>query len=411
MGDGRRGRLLVLTGIVLVALTLRSAATAVSPLLDELRADLGISTAQIGVLGLLPPAVFAAVGVLTPALGRRFGLERTLVLSLVITGVGSVTRALAPEPRSFLALSALTLAGMAMGNVLLPPLVKRYFPDRIGPVTSGYVVIVALGAALPPYTDVPLNGTFGWRMALASWVLVAALALLPWLAQLRNPRAGRLRDDQARLPVLRSRRAWGLTLVFAMTALSVYSLFAWLPDILVDAGLSPGSAGAMLGLYAALGILPSLVLPLITVRMANPFPLLVFFVGLFLTGYAGLIFAPSTATVLWVVLAGLAPGSFPMVLTLISLRTTTEAAATSLSGMVQGIGYAVAGIGPLAVGLLREATGSWTASLVLLGVTSSLTAVGGWYGCRPGTVESELGLAIPDSDEHGDLPVRTARIP
>ncbi|CAN5666038.1 MFS transporter [soil metagenome] len=411
MGDGLRGRLLVLTGIALVALSLRAAATAVSPLLGELRTDLGIGTVQIGVLGLLPPMVFAAVGTMTPALGRRFGLERILVVSLVITGVGSVTRALAPEPISFLVLSAVTLSGMAMGNVLLPPLFKRYFPDRIGPVTSGYVVIMALGAALPPYTDVPLNATFGWRVALASWALVAMLALLPWVVQLRGPRAGRLSADQVRLPVLRSRRAWGPTLVFAMTALSVYSMFAWLPDILIDAGLSPGAAGAMLGLYAALGILPSLVLPQITVRMANPFPLLIFFVGLFLAGYAGLILAPATATVVWVVLAGLAPGSFPMVLTLINLRTTTEAGASSLSGMVQGIGYSVASIGPLVVGLLREATGSWTASLVLLGVTASLTGVGGWYGCRAGTVEAELGVLVREVDAPMSPPATSAGTP
>lgn len=394
----RREHLLVLAGIILVALTLRSAATAVSPLLGELRADLGIGTTQIGLLGLLPPMVFAAVGALTPTLGRRFGLERTLVVSLVITALGSATRALAPEPITFLALSAITLAGMAMGNVLLPPLVKRYFPTRIGSVTSGYVVIVAMGAALPPYTDVPLEATFGWRVALASWAFVAVLAMLPWLAQLRISRPDGLPDTGARVPVLRSRRAWGLTVVFAMTALSVYSLFAWLPDILIDAGLSPGSAGALLGFYAALGILPSLVLPQITVRMANPFPLLAALVALYLAGYTGLIVAPATATVLWIVLAGLAPGSFPMVLTMINLRTGSESGASALSGMVQGIGYAVAGIGPLAVGLLREATGSWTASLVLLGVTAGIGGLGGWFGCKPGTVEAELGLACDDPE-------------
>lgn len=393
----RREQLLILAGLVFLALTLRSAATAVSPLLDELRADLGIGTTQIGVLGLLPPMVFAVGGALTPALGRALGVERVLVLSLVITAVGSVTRPLAGEPVMFLVLSAVTLFGMAMGNVLLPPLVKRYFPRHIGPVTSGYVVLMAVGAALPPYTDIPLNDAFGWRVALGSWAIVAGLALVPWVVQARKPRRGLELSPHGRLPVMRSRRAWGLTIVFAMTSMNVYSMFAWLPEILIDAGLSSGSAGALLGLYAALGIPPSLVLPLITVRMANPFPLVVLFVVLFLTAYAGLIFAPGTATVLWVILAGLAPASFPMTLTMISQRTESEAGASALSGMVQGVGYAIAGFGPLVVGVLHDVTGSWTAALVLLSAGAVISGIGGWFACRPGTVEAELGLTLNGS--------------
>lgn len=382
----------MLAGIVLLALSLRSAATAVSPLLDELRADLSIGTTQIGMLGLLPPTVFAIGGTVTPALARRLGLERTLVLSLVLTAVGSLARALAAEPWSFLALSAVTLFGMSMGNVLLPPLVKRYFPGRLGPLTSGYVVLMALGAALPPYTDIPLEDAFGWRVAIGSWALVAALALVPWLVVLRRAPGNGGLTDGARLPVRRSRRAWGLTVVFATTSLNVYTMFVWLPELLIEqAGLAPGTASALLGLYAALGIPPSLVLPQIVVRMANPFPLMVAFSVLFVSAYAGLIWAPQTWTLLWVVLAGLAPASFPVTLTMITQRTESEPAASALSGMVQGMGYAVAGLGPLVVGVLREVTGSWTPALVLLSVAAVISGIGGWYASQPGTVEAELG--------------------
>lgn len=387
-----RGRLMVLIGIVVVALTLRSAATVVSPLLDALRADLGIGTTAVGVLGLLAPACFAAVGALTPALGRRFGLELALVLSLGVTAVGSLTRPLAGDTLTFLALSAVTLSGMAMGNVLLPPLVKRYFPDRIGSITGLYVVVIAIGAALPPYVAVPLADSFGWRVSLGSWAVVAVVAVVPWLPQLRRTGGGDLIDGGARVSVRRSRRAWGLTVMFGVTAFNVYSLFAWLPSILVDAGIPVAGAGALLGLYAGVGIPASIVVPLIASRMANPFPLVVLLAAFFAVGYAGLLAAPATVTWVWLVFAGLGPATFPISIAMINLRTATESASASLSGMVQGIGYSAAGLGPLAFGLLHDATAGWTASIALLASTVGLMLAGAWFACRPGTVEDELGL-------------------
>lgn len=405
---GGRGRVLVLVGIVLVALTLRSAATAVSPLIESLRADLGFGTTAIGVLGLLAPACFAAVGALTPALGRWLGLERALVVSLCVTAAGSLARPLAPSTALFLALSAVTLSGMAAGNVLLPPLVKRYFPGRIGATTSLYVVMIAVGAALPPYLAVPVADSFGWRLSLASWGLVALIAILPWLPRLPAARGGDV-IAQGRVAVLRSHRAWGLTVMFGMTALNVYALFVWLPPILIDAGLSVDRAGALLGLYAGTGIPASIVVPLIAARMADPFPLVALFAAFFWFGYAGLMFAPAAYPALWVILAGLGASTFPISITMINLRTTSEPGSASLSGMVQGIGYAAAGVGPLVVGLLHDATATWTASLGLLGGTVVLMLFGAWFACRPGTVEQELADRAGHRDDHGVSLVRTSR--
>lgn len=382
---------LVLAGIAVVALTLRSAATAVSPLLPDIRADLTFGTTAVGILGLLAPGCFAAFGAVTPWVGRRLGLERALVLSLLVTATGSVTRPLAGSVPVFLGLSAVTFGGMAMGNVLLPPLVKRYFPGSIGAITGFYVVLIAVGAALPPYVELPVADAFGWQVSLASWGGVALLAVLPWLPLIRTRRDnGRI--EGGGLPVLRSRRAWGLTVMFGFTALNVYTLFAWLPQILVDAGLSPAAAGGLLGLYAGVGIPASLIVPVVAARMARPFPLIVLFAVFFWTGYAGLVWSPSAHPALWVVLAGLGAGTFPISITAINLRTATGPASSSLSGMVQGIGYAGAGLGPLGAGLLHEATGGWTAALLVLAGTVVFVVAGGWWALAPGTVEDELGI-------------------
>ncbi|MBA2416341.1 MAG: MFS transporter [Geodermatophilaceae bacterium] len=407
---GRRVQLLVLVGIALIALTLRSAVTAVSPLIEDLREDLGVGTAAIGILGLLPPLCFAVVGALAPAVGRKLGLERALVLSLAVTVAGTLGRSVVDGVVPFLVLSAVTLSGMAMGNVLLPPAVKRYFPGHIGTVTSFYVVMIAVGAALPPYVAVPLGDAFGWRLSLASWALVAVAAVLPWLPRLRTRGGGEFIHPGSRVAVLRSRRAWGLTLMFGMTALNVYSLFAWLPSILIDAGFSVGDAGTLLGLYAGTGIPASIVVPLIAARMTNPFPLMLVFGAFFAVGYYGLLVTPTSQPVLWMIMAGLGPSTFPLSITMINLRTTTEAGSASLSGMVQGIGYAVAGVGPPVFGLLHEATGSWNPPLALLSCTVVLIMVGAWFACQPGTVEQELAERAAARGD-GVTPVLTGHRP
>ncbi|CAN5134786.1 MFS transporter [soil metagenome] len=383
----------MLAGIALVALTLRSAATAVSPLLDAVRADIGVTTTALGILGLLAPACFSVFGAITPALGRRLGLERALVLSLAVTAVGSLTRPLAGGTTLFLVLSAVTLAGMAMGNVLLPPIVKRYFPDRIGSVTGFYVVLIAVSAALPPYVALPLADALGWQASLASWGLVAVVAVLPWLGLSSGGRGGVLLGGGG-LPVHRSRRAWGLTAMFGMTALNVYTLFVWLPDILTSAGVATESAVGLLGLYAAMGIPATVVVPVVAARMADPFPLIVLFAAFFWAGYLGLLVAPTAYTWLWVVLAGLGPATFPISIAAINLRTATEAGSGSLSGMVQGIGYAVAVLGPLGFGLLHDTTGSWTGPQLLLVGSVVFMLAGGWSGLRPGPVEEDLGWEL-----------------
>ncbi|RIR19193.1 MFS transporter, partial [Mycobacteroides abscessus] len=79
----RRGRLMVLAAILLFALCLRSAVTSLSPLLTQISHEIGFGSAVIGVFGMLPTAMFAIAGLVTPALTERFGLERTTLAAVV----------------------------------------------------------------------------------------------------------------------------------------------------------------------------------------------------------------------------------------------------------------------------------------------------------------------------------------
>uniref|UniRef100_UPI00344E2FA0 MFS transporter n=1 Tax=Herbiconiux sp. TaxID=1871186 RepID=UPI00344E2FA0 len=176
-----RGRTLALIAIVVVALNLRLAVVALSPILDQVSADIALGSLGVGVLGMLPPVCFAVVGLFAPALHRRFGLEPVVIGALAAILIGDLARALSGSYLTLVLGSAVTFAGMGVANVLLPALVKRYFPDRVGLLTALYATTLAISATIPPLLAVPIADAAGWRASVGSWSVFAVLALLPML--------------------------------------------------------------------------------------------------------------------------------------------------------------------------------------------------------------------------------------
>jgi CP family cyanate transporter-like MFS transporter len=398
-----RGRLVVLAGIVLVGLNLRIAVAAVSPIVDVVREDFALSATQVGLLGTIPVASFAVFGSLATPVARRLGLEPTMILALLLSMSGELLRALADSAPAFLGWSVIALGGLGMGNVLLPPLVKRYFPDRIGTVTAAYSVAMSVSAAVPPLVALPVAQAAGWRFSVGMWAILGFAAVVPWVVVIAQSVSARshLRTLVRRAPrterpaalvragsqesriVWRSRLAWALVLTFFANTTCTYVLFAWLPEILADAGLGADVGGRWLAVFAILGLPASIASPVLTARMRNPYPLVVGFVACWVVGLLGLMLTPAHGTAVWMVLVGIGPGSFPIMLALIGLRSRTPAIAVALSGMVQGLGYGLAVVGPVGIGVLHVATGSWREPfLVLLGLVG-LLLVAGWFACRP----------------------------
>lgn len=397
------GRLVVLAAIVLVGLNLRLAVAAVSPIFSSLRETFPVSTTQVGLLGTIPVASFALFGALAAPIGRKLGLEPAIILAMAFAVVGQLLRAVAPNMPVFLGWSVLALGGMGMANVLLPPLVKRYFPDRIGAVTASYSVALTVSTAVPPLVALPVALAAGWRFSVGMWAVVGVAAIVPWLVVVTRSMAARshLREILRRAPradrpallvrsgaaesrlVWRSRLGWALVLTFFANTTGTYVMFAWLPQILEDAGLGSEVGGRWLAVFAILGLPAALFAPILTARMRNPYPLVVLFVSCWIVGYLGLWLSPAQGTAIWMILCGIGPGAFPVQLALIGLRTRTPAIASALSGMVQGLGYALAIAGPVGIGLLHEATDSWTAPFIVLLSLLVLLLVAAWFACRP----------------------------
>ena len=390
-------RLLALVGIVVLAFNLRPAAVSIGPVLGDLRADLDMSGAEAGLLTSLPVVAFAVFGGLAARLARAVGPHRLTLASLLAVVVGLLLRSRVESVTGFLLLSLLALAGMATANVLLPSLVKRHFPSRIGSVTAAYSTALAVGLTSASVLTVPIGEALGgWRAGLALWAVTAAVAAVPWLAlatEDSHARAGVPRGDEPAVglgQVARTRLGWLMALFFGLQSMQAYSIFGWFPAIYRDAGFSSTTAGLLLGVVTATSIPTSLVVPALAARLPDVRALVIGFFGCYVVGYVGLALAPVAGAWLWAVLVGLGTASFPLALTLIGLRARTATGTAALSGFTQSVGYLVAAPGPFLVGLLNDVTDGWTVPLLAMTALTVPLLVVGLGIARPAYVEDAL---------------------
>ena len=361
---------LVVLGILLLAANLRPALTSVAPLIGQIRTDAGLSNGVAGLLTTLPLLAFGVLSPVAPRLARRFGLERVLLVSLLVLAAGILLRSAGAVAALFLGSAALG-AAIAVGNVLIPGLIKRDFPERAGLMTSLYSTALAISATLAAGVSFPLaqQACIGWRGSLTLWAVPALVAALAWVPLLRNTRPG---SDSIRTPsrvggLWTSVLAWQVTLFMGLQSLAYYVTLTWLPEILREGGVSAGRAGWMLALAQAVAIVSMFLAPVIAGRRPSQHGVVVVSAALNGAGILGLLFAPHTAGVLWIVLLGLGQGAcFSLALTFFALRASDPEHSAALSGMAQSVGYLFAAFGPSLFGLLRDATHAWTVPLALL---------------------------------------------
>ncbi|MFJ6698400.1 CynX/NimT family MFS transporter [Streptomyces sp. NPDC091272] len=414
---------LMVVGLVLAALNLRPAITSLGPLLEEVRKGLGMSGAVAGLVTSVPSVCFAVFGIMAPRLARRFGPAAIVCAGMTAIAVGLFLRPFAGGTAGFLAASALALVGIAVSNILLPAIVKQWFPDRVSTMTGLYSMALAIGTSLAALSTVPLTGALGgsWQTGLAVWGVLAVLALSVWVplavrhgrarAQGR-PSAGSSAKPSADGPevealesaaeapaaaapalrMVRSRTAWALACFFGLQATAAYITMGWMPQIFRDAGISAGTSGMLLALTMAMGIPLAFVIPRVATRLTHQGPVVLVLGLCGLSGYAGLYLAPAGGAWVWALLLGVSNCAFPLALTMIGLRARSHQGVVKLSAFAQSIGYLISIPGPLLIGVLHDASGGWGLPIALMAALMVPQMAVGVLAGRNRTIERELAV-------------------
>ena len=378
-GRDRAGLLMLGAAIVLIAFSMRPVFSSLSVVLPDIVAGTGMSAATASALTTLPVICLGAFAMVAPWLGRRVGIERTLLACMVLITAGTALRGTAQVPALFLA-SALAGVGIAVANVLLSALVKRDFDRRPALMMGLYTMAVCGGAASGAGMTVPLQHALGtdWAGALAIWAVPAAVALLLWVpfALPAGPQPG---DADYRVRGLwTDPLAWQVTFFMGLQSALAYSVMGWLAPILRERGLAAATAGFVVSLSVLVQVPVCLVIPALAQRQRHQIGLAVGLTVLTLAALLGAMFAPLPTVWLWAVLLGVAQGgTFALALTLIVMRSPDARVAAQLSGMAQGVGYLVAAAGPMLVGLMRAWTGSFGASALLFVAVGIVLAMAG----------------------------------
>jgi CP family cyanate transporter-like MFS transporter len=368
-------------GILLVAFNLRPAITSIAPVLTQIGVELHLSGLLLSVLTTAPVICLGLFGPVAPSLSRRFGAEAVVFWSLIGIAAGIALRGLGVVP--LFAGTLVVGACMSFLGVLAPALVKRDYRDRVGPMMGFYTMLISAGAAVSTASAVPIGRALGgsWEKALLFWAVPSLIGALIWVPQLLR-RHGAAADAGPRIEGLwRNTLAWQVTGFLSLVAALAYAVFSWGPAMLQARGLDAATSGFIVSLSYLAQMPTGLFGPVIAGRVRDQRFLAVAVNCITLLGLAGFIFAPVWSLAGFSILLGLGQGgAFGLALSLIVLRAGNATVAAQLSGMVQSVGYVVGALlGPLAVGLVHDLTGSWVAVMGLY-LAVGLGAMGLGFG-------------------------------
>jgi CP family cyanate transporter-like MFS transporter len=404
---------LAVVAVIVTAVNLRPGVTSIGPVLQEVRRGLGMSSTVAGLLASIPPLCFSLFGVGAPRLERQFGRGRVVLAGMCALTAGLALRPLAHSTVPFLAASVLALAGLGVANVMMPVVVKHYFPTRVGFMTGIYAMGISLGTTIGAAATAPISNARGgdWRLALWVWALPAALTIPCWLPFLRDrvqslpgsaARSERVVHPCTPMPpaggpspwrLSHSRTAWAMAIFFGLQVSVIFCSMGFLAQIFRDAHVSSDVAGLLLAVAMAIGVPVSLVLPAIAGRMRSQGVLVVGLAVFGLAGFAGLWLAPAAQPWVWAFLIGVSCTSFPLALTLIGLRARTEAGVEQLSAFAQCVGYLLSVPGPILVGVLHQYSGGWRLPIAFMAALLIPQTTSGVLAGRNRTIEDEMDLA------------------
>ncbi|WP_341347899.1 MFS transporter [Paenibacillus sp. FSL H3-0469] len=363
--------LLLFIALLAASLNMRPVITSVSPLLSNIQGDLAMSSLQASLLTTLPVLCMGLFAPVAVSISRRFGMERTIFASMVLIGAATAARGVLSSASGLILTALAAGVGIGIAGPLLSGFIKRYFPGRSAMV-SVYSASLVLGASLAAGLSVPLFTWLdsSWQLSLAVWAVLSLAALPAWWRITAKSLQPEAQSVHAKLPVA-NKRAWLLTVFFGLMASVFYSLTAWLAPIAMSMGYSRHDAGNLLTLFTLIQIPVSILVPVLVARFQRRTLWLVLCSLFELSGL--LLLLGSGSPFLSAVLLGIgAGGLFPLALMLPLLMTQRAEEASAWSSLSQGGGYILGALGPLAVGRILDASGSFQLALTGLAVVTVL---------------------------------------
>ena len=387
-------RILVAIAILTISFNLRTAPTALSPVLAEVMATTGMTASSASMLSMMQLICFGGFAAVGPMLGRRLGVERAALLVMVCVTFGLVLRGLGWQSTLWLG-GFFACAGIGAGNVLMPSLIKQDFSDRIALMSSIYAMAICLGGTIPLAATAPLRILFNdsWPWAVEFWALPAALTLsfAAWLWR-ASPQPSKADREQARRVASPSLwfnpLAWNVTIYMGLQSLVAYSAITWLAPILRDRGESAVEAGLVSGWMMIVQVVVSLPAPMLAARLKRQSWPAAISVFLNIGGFLGLIYGDIGLQWLSATVMGIGMGGcFGIAVLMMVMRAQNAAVAARLSAMAQTGGYTIASVGPLMIGVLHDMTGDWSGAAIVLVVAAVLASANGYLAGRPRQVK------------------------
>lgn len=388
--------LLLFAAVFVAAFNLRSGISSLGAVLADALAAFGVGGSLAGVITAIPGLFFSVLGLLAVPLATRMGLSRTLFIGMALSLLGLAARPWVGDIWAFIVLTVFVTVGIALANVLLPAWIKNHGGRHIVALMTVYGSVLGISGAAGPLTAL-LSDDFRWALFL--WAVPAALQVVVWFVVVLRvgrdvPTSTSPRAEQAgvekQVSLWRSPTAVFLMMFFGLQSMHAYIQMGWLPKILVDHGVSASTASLALAWVGSFNIVGGLIMPVIIDRLRSIVWLPVLFSALMAAGYLGLWLAPSASPLLWASLLGVGGFCFPTAIALIPARSRVPLVTARLSGFVQPVGYVIAAVGPLVVGVVRESTGDWSLILPVLAAICVLMGAVGFRAARASFVDDEL---------------------
>ena len=374
---------LILLGILFISFNLRAPITAVGSIVEMIQDEYALSNAAAGFITTLPLIAFAIVSPFVSTISGKIGHAKTMMIGLLFILAGEFCRSYTNAFGLF-AGTAIIGIGIAIGNVIIPGIIKLHFSEKVGFVTSIYTSGMCIFAAVGAGVSIPLakGMNLGWKNTLCVWAILTVVTILIWFPQTKE-KFVRVQKKAASKSgsIWKSPLAWWVTLFMGTQSLLFYSLVAWLPTIVMSKGLSQSFAGSMALLFQLMAIPATLIIPTLCDKFKDQRPLIyivcaIYAIGmaLFLTGSgAGII---TCAVVLMSLGMG---GSISLSIAFISLRSPNSQKAAELSGMSQSAGYLLAAVGPILTGFIYDIKSSWTIPVTLFIILIAFLCLCGFF--------------------------------